>query len=847
MPPIRRLLRWALLAFAGVALLGLLAIGLLYFLIVPKLPDVDTLRTVELQEPLYVHARDGKLIALFGETRRYPVEIEDVPEDIKQAFIAIEDNRFYEHPGVDYKGVARAIWLLATTDDERVPGGSTITQQVARQFYLTSEYSYTRKLAEMLLALKMERELTKDEIFELYLNKSFFGNRSYGIAAAAEFYYGKSLPELTLDEVATLAGTPKFPSSGNPVSNPERNRIRRDYIVQRMAELGFITEARMRAAQAAPMHAEPHERPIEAYAPYVAEMVRQEMIERFGEDVLVRGYHVTTTIDPVLQAAADQAIRTGLAEYDHRHGWRGAEREIELPPGATAAEAAAYLRTVDSQNGLLPALVLATDGPRARLVLRDGREIELDAAASKWTGRSPGALLARGDLVRVRLVVEPAAEGDAGAESAGLPAVVGEDVPLPDDGEARYELEQLPQAQVALVSLDADNGALLALSGGFSFNGSKFNRATQARRQPGSSFKPFLYAAAFERGFNPASIVLDAPVVFRDRAGNVWRPQNDSGDFKGPMRLREALVQSRNLVSVRLLDAIGVDYARKYISHFGFDEEELPPNLSMSLGTASVHPMTVARGFSAFVNGGFRIAPWFIDEVRDRDGSLVYKAQPAVACPSCAPGATAGEEVRAANVVDGFNLGPPVPAPAAAPEPDAAGADDAAPAIAEDAVLAPRAIDERTAYQVNSMLRDVVQRGTGVRAKVLGRADVGGKTGSTNDHRDAWFSGFGADVVTTVWVGRDDFKGLGRGEYGGRAALPIWIDYMRVAIEGREPVPLEPPDGMVKVSVGPGGRLLPEGSTGLVEWVKTEDLERMQVATEYDADAATEEEAFDIF
>ena len=848
MPPIRRLLRWALLAFAGVALLGLLGAALLYFTIVPKLPDVDTLRSVELQEPLYVHARDGKLIALFGETRRYPVEIEEVPEDITQAFIAIEDNRFYEHPGVDYKGVARAIWLLATTDDERVPGGSTITQQVARQFYLTSEYSYTRKLAEMLLALKMERELSKDEIFELYLNKSFFGNRAYGIAAAAEFYYGKTLSELTLDEVATLAGTPKFPSSGNPVSNPERNRIRRDYIVQRMAELGFITEAEMREAQAAPMHAEPHERPIEAYAPYVAEMVRQEMIERFGEDVLVRGYHVTTTIAPELQAAADQAIRTGLAEYDHRHGWRGAEREIELPPDATTAEAATYLRTVDTQNGLLPALVLSTDGPRARLVLRDGREIELDAGSSRWTGRSPGALLARGDLVRVRLVVA-APEGEAAEGADATPVVaVGEDVPLPADEAAEYELEQLPQAQVALVSLDADNGALLALSGGFSFNGSKFNRATQATRQPGSSFKPFLYAAAFERGFNPASIVLDAPVVFRDRAGNVWRPQNDSGDFKGPMRLREALVQSRNLVSVRLLDAIGVDYARKYIAHFGFDEEDLPPNLSMSLGTADLHPITVAQGFSAFANGGYRITPWFIDEVRDRDGNLVYEAQPAVACPGCAPGATAGAEVRAANVVDGFNLGPPVAeAPAEEQAPDASAEGAETTGIAEGAVLAPRAIDERTAYQINSMLRDVVQRGTGVRAKVLGREDVGGKTGSTNDHRDAWFSGFGADVVTTVWVGRDDFKPLGRGEYGGRAALPIWIDYMRVALDGREPVPLEPPDGMVKVSVGAGGRLLPEGSTGLVEWVKTEDLDRMQVAPDYGEDAASEEEAFDIF
>ena len=839
MPPIRRLLRWALLAFAGVALLGLLAAGLLYFTIVPKLPDVDTLRSVELQEPMYVKARDGRLIALFGETRRYPVRIGEVPESIKQAFIAIEDNRFYDHPGVDYKGVVRAIWLLATTDDERVPGGSTITQQVARQFYLTSEYSYTRKLAEMLLALKMERELSKDEIFELYLNKSFFGNRAYGIAAAAEFYYGKTLDELTLDEVATLAGTPKFPSSGNPVSNPERNRIRRDYIVQRMAELGFITRAEMAAAQAAPMHAAPHERPIEAYAPYVAEMVRLEMIERFGEDVLVRGYHVTTTVDPVLQAAADQAIRTGLAEYDHRHGWRGPEREVELAPGATAADAVAHLRTVDSQNGLLPALVLSTEGPRARLVLRDGREIELGASASRWTGRSPGTLLERGDLVRVRIEVAPA----AAAPAEDIPVVVGEDVPLPDDAEATYTLEQLPQAQVALVSLDADNGALLALSGGFSFNGSKFNRATQARRQPGSSFKPFLYAAAFERGFNPASIVLDAPVVFRDRAGNVWRPQNDSGDFRGPMRLREALVQSRNLVSVRLLDAIGVDYARQYISHFGFDVEQLPPNLSMSLGTASVPPMTVARGFTAFVNGGFRITPWLIDEVRDRDGNLVYKAEPAIACPTCAPGATAGSEVRAANVVDGFNLGPPTPAPTGA----APAGTPAAPAVPDNAVLAPRAIDARTAYQVASMLRDVVQRGTGVRAKALGREDVGGKTGSTNEHRDAWFSGFGADVVTTVWVGRDDFKPLGRGEYGGRAALPIWIEYMRAALADRDVVALEPPDGMVQVSVGAGGRLLPGGGGGTVEWVKTEELDRMPVATEYSEDAAAEEEAFDIF
>jgi penicillin-binding protein 1A len=566
----RRLLRWALIASAGAALLGVLGLGLLYFLIAPKLPDVDALRNVELQEPLYVYSRDGRLMALFGETRRYPVDIEKVPDQVKQAFIAIEDARFYKHHGVDYKGVARAVWLLATTDAKRVPGGSTITQQVARQFFLSSEYSYTRKLAEMLLAMRMEQELTKDEIFELYLNKSFFGNRAYGVAAASEFYYGKTLDQLTLDEAATLASIPKFPSSGNPITNPDRARIRRDYVLQRMRELKYIDPAAEKAAQAAPMHATPHERPIEVYAPYVAEMVRQEMVARFGGDVLTKGYHVTTSIDPVLQAAADQAVRDGLATYDHRHGWRGAEKQVQLAGDEDADALRAHLRGIPVLGGLIPALVTGTRDGTAEVILADGSRIVLGAEASRWTSRTPGALLKRGDIVRVRRQLVEEKTGDQAAT------------------EPRYTLEQLPRAQTALVSMEAETGAIRALVGGHSFAASKFNRAQLARRQPGSSFKPFLYAAAFERGFNPASIVLDAPVVFRDRRGHIWRPQNDTGNFKGPMRLREALVQSRNLVSVRLLDAIGVDYARKYISHFGFDEASLPPNLSLSVGTASL-------------------------------------------------------------------------------------------------------------------------------------------------------------------------------------------------------------------------------------------------------------------
>jgi penicillin-binding protein 1A len=816
MPRFRRLLRWALAAILVLALLGAAALGALYYVISAELPDISTLRDTEMQEPLYVYAADGKLMAVFGESRRYPVQIDEVPVKLRQAFLAIEDARFYEHGGVDYRGTGRAIWLMATTGSLRVPGGSTITQQVARQFYLSPEVKIKRKLAEMLLAMRMEQELGKDEILALYLNKSFFGNRAYGVGAAAEFYYGKKLGELDLDEMASLAGIPKFPSSGNPISNPERAKVRRDYILERMAELGFVTPAEAAAAKAVPMHASPHEPPVEASAPYVAEMVRQEMIARYGPEAVTRGYRVTTTIDPVLQAGADLAVREGLRLYDHRHGWHGVEREVALPAGADDATLAKALAETSTNADLLPAIVAATaaDGS-AQVVLADARRVTLAPGSAKWANKNPAGLLKRGDVVRVRL---------------------GE-----KDGE--YLLDQVPRGQAALVSLDASTGALRALVGGYSFAGNKFNRATQARRQPGSSFKPFVYAAAFEKGFNPASIVLDAPVVFRDRRGNTWSPQNDGGGFRGPMRLREALVQSRNLVSVRMLDSIGVEFARNYITQFGFDQAELPPNLSMSLGTASLTPLSVARGYAVFANGGSLVSPWFIDEIRDRDGNVLHKESPAVACRTCATvGGRAG--AGGAQVVDGFNFGA-LPARNAG---DAATAEAAKPAEAPpaDAKIAPRAIDERTAYQLVSMMRDVVLRGTGAAARVLGREDVGGKTGSTNDHRDAWFGGFGGPYSTVVWVGRDDFRSLGYREYGGRAALPIWIDYMRVALKDQPVASNEPPEGMVKVYVDGSGRLSTSGG-GITEYVKVEDLERMQESLDlYGADEE-DEAAFDIF
>lgn len=843
MSRIRRFLRWALVGSTALIVLGAVAFGILYATISAKLPDVRTLRNVELQEPLYVYAYDGRLMAIFGETRRYPVDIAQVPVKIKQAFIAIEDNRFYQHHGVDYKGVSRAIWLvIKTRGSQRVAGGSTITQQVAKQFFLSSEYSYRRKFAEMLLAMKMERELSKDEIFELYLNKSFFGNRAYGIGAAAEFYYGKPLDQLSLDEVATLASIPKFPSSGNPITNPERARIRRDYVLTRMRELGFIDASAETSGQAVAMHASPHERPIEVYAPYVAEMVRLEMIARYGGDVLTKGYHVTTSIDPVLQAAADAAVREGLANYDHRHGWNKIEQHFDLAQDEDAATAAARLRGIPTQAGLMPAVVLGTGDGKAQMVLSDGTELNLAASSSRWTGRSPAALFNRGDLARIKRIDPPKPEATADA-----------DTPAPAEPAAppTYRVDQLPRAQSALVSLDYDTGALRAVVGGLSFAGNKFNRATQARRQPGSSFKPFVYAAAFERGFNPASIVMDAPMVFRDRRGHMWRPQNDGGNFAGPMRLREALVQSRNLISVRLLDSIGIDYARRYISHFGIDESMLPPNLSMSLGAASLPPMMIARGYAAFPNGGYRITPWFIGEVKDRDGKSVFKENPPTACHGCGIG-SAGKPVPASNVVGGFDLGPAAGANAGSKTADK-GKQVTAPvervALPANTVIAPRAIDARVAYQLVSMMRDVVQRGTGTAAKVLKREDVGGKTGSTNDHRDAWFSGFGGPYVTTVWVGRDDFRSLGYREYGGKAALPIWIDYMREALKDQPIASNDPPEGMVKVTVGAGGQLIEtSGSGGIVEYVKAEDLERMEAYVDYgQQDQAPAAESFDIF
>jgi len=812
-----RLLRYALyLALAG-ALLGGLAFGVAYWLISPRLPSVEMLKDVRLQVPLRIESVDGKLVATFGETKRTPVRISAVPARLKNAFLAAEDADFYNHSGIDLGGILRAVWLTVSTGSKHVAGGSTITQQVARMFFLSPEVSYTRKLSEIFLAFRIENALTKDDILELYLNKSFFGHRSYGVAAAAEFYYGKSLDQLSLAECAMLASIPKFPSTGNPLSRPQRARERRAYVLGRMLENHFISRADYEAAMSEEDAARPHEAPVEVDAPYFAELVRLEAIEKLGNDALTDGYRITTTLDSTLQEAADRAVRNGLMNYDQRHGWRGAEAHVELAADDGPARWSEVLAEHRTVGGLSPALVTASDRESATLFLADGSDAVLEQAALAWArphidedrrGAAPKGVadvLRRGDVVRVAR-----------------------------DDKGEWKLAQLPAAEAALVALDPNDGAVRSLVGGFSFQRSKFNRATQSARQPGSGFKPFLYSAAFDRGFTPASVLNDAPVQFPDpsRPDGVWTPKNDDDSFQGPIRLREALVKSVNLVSVRLLDAIGVRYAREYITRFGFAPEQIPENLSMALGTAAVAPIAMARGYAVFANGGHLVDPYLIVQIRDRDGKVVYQAEPATVCSTCTDDA---QPAATADGGDGGTLALIGSAHAA----DAPGGTH----------VAPQTIDPRNAYLVASLMRDVVRRGTGSAAMSLKRNDLAGKTGTTNDHRDAWFTGFNARLVTSCWVGFDDFGSLGRGEFGAKAALPIWIDFMRVALKDVPEQPFDMPPGIAKVRIDAASGLLAAADDpgAILEVMKTEDATRLATQPAQSDESSEQHEAYDVF
>ena len=837
----KRLLRWALvLAFSGL-LLAVIAVGVAYWLIAPRLPSVAVLKDYHMQVPLRVLSADGKLIASFGETRRIPVDIENVPDRLKHAVLSAEDADFYHHPGVDWHGIARAAWHVIVTGGDKGSGGSTITQQVARNFFLSPEKLYSRKITEIFIALRIEHELTKDQILELYLNKMFLGHRSYGVGAAAEYYYGKTLDQLTVAECALIASTFQLPSAVNPINSPKRAIARRNWVLSEMLRHDYITKAVYEQAIAEPNHAYPHEQPIEVDAPYLAEMVRRQVLDRFGNDALTEGYVVRTTVQSGRQQAAVEALRDGLVAYDHRHGWRGPEAHQDLPANAGESEFDNLLSSYGIISGMQPGLVTASDAKQATVYLPSHESVILDLAAVAWArphinddrvGAAPtkvDSVLKRGDIIR-----------------------------LSRDDKGDWQLAQIPAAQSALTSINPEDGSIQALVGGFNFVRSKFNRAVMAARQPGSSFKPYLYSGAFDRGFTPASIINDAPLALPDpsKPNGIWTPANDDGKFAGPMRLREALVQSKNLVSIRLLDAIGVRYMREYATRFGFLPDAIPANLSMALGTASVSPMSMARGYAVFANGGYLVTPYFIHEIDDRNGKPVYVANPARACRNCQerlldtrpPGPPPADmNPTPANNLVGTD-GPPAESSSVDGVGEAVLPADVHGDIAHPPVLAPRVLEARNDYLITSLMKDVILRGTGSAARALDRADLAGKTGSTNDHRDAWFVGFNGDLSTAVWVGFDDYSSLGRGEFGAKAALPIWMEFMGNALKGLplNALPMPPGISTVRINRQSGLPTSADDPDGMDEMFKVEDIDRLrsQAAQKKEQD---QQHAYDIF
>ncbi len=748
-----RLLRffcWSCLAvFCGVVL----SFSGAFLYLSPSLPSVESLRSVQLQIPLRVYSSDAKLIAEFGEMRRSPIAFADIPEDFISALLAAEDDNFANHYGVDVKSLMRAATQLLKRGQIQT-GGSTITMQVAKNFFLTSERSFSRKINEILLALQIERELSKNEILELYVNKIYLGNRAYGIEAAAQVYYGKSIRDVSLAEMAMIAGLPKAPSRFNPLANPKRALERRDWILGRMYGLGRIDKSGYEQALAEPINVSFHVPPPELIAPYIAEMARAEMVGRFGSAAYTEGFNVTTTAISDLQTAANTAVRDGLITYDQRHGYRGPENRF---PDINKDSWLVELSKLTTRGGLEPAVVTTVEKSGILVLLKNGEELAVAWDTMKWARpllntnsqgarpQKPADVTQVGDLIRVQRL---------------------------EDGSLRFV--QIPTAQSALVSLDPNDGAIRALVGGFSFEQSNYNRAIQAKRQPGSSFKPFIYSAALDQGYTAATLVNDAPIVFaEDDLSQVWRPKNDNNTFLGPIRLREALYRSRNLVSIRLLQDLGIENTLSYIEKFGFERKDLPPNLSLALGTASLTPMEITEGWSTFANGGYKIEPYLIERIQDRNGNLVFNANPAQT--------PAGIEKRAQTLFE-------------SPEPLA---------LTDAPVTAERIIDERTAFIMTSMLQDVIKRGTGRRALALGRDDLAGKTGTTNESKDSWFSGYNADYITTVWAGFDQPESLGRNEYGGTVALPIWMSYMAVALKDKPSHLLAEPDGLLTLRIDP--------------------------------------------
>lgn len=784
----RRLARW-LIVLTGLALIatisGVAAVIGAYYFVSPGLPAAETIRDIPLQIPLRIFSRDGHLISEIGQRRRVLIEFDDLPIHVVRAFIAAEDRRFFAHPGVDYQGTLRALLRLARYG-KISGGGSTLTQQLARDYFLTREQTFARKLKEAFLAYKIEQAFSKEQIMALFLNKMFFGQRAYGVAAAAQVYFNKSLDELSVGEAATLAGVLPAPSDYNPVRNPIAAEARRAYVLGRMLDLDYIDEAAYEQGVAEPMESQLHGAAVELNAPYVAEMVRREMLTRYGEETYTAGYQVVTSLDSRLQRSANYALRNGLLEFTRRRGYRGAIDEIELTPELLEtpfSEWPVEIRQTLGQyapGGLSVALVTAVnDDNSASIVLADGEQAIIPWAGISW---------ARPFIDRETAGAEPETVADV--------LKIGDVIHIMPTTIGIWALADAPEAQGAIVSMDPADGAITSLVGGFDFAMTKFNRVTQAQRQPGSSFKPFIYSAALAHGNTAATIVLDAPVVINSsELEAVWRPINYSGRFYGPTRLREALVRSMNLVSVRLLlFETGIGNAVRHIAKFGFGDAALPRNGSLALGGGSVSPLDMAQGYATIANGGHAISSYVIDAIYGADGQTLYRAEPAVVCERCVAEPAdkyAGDTFDDMSLEEMANV-------ALSYQPDAR----AAPDLFADINLAPRAIPVQNVYLIQDMMRDVIRRGTGRRALVLGRRDLSGKTGTSNDRRDAWFGGFNSDLASIVWVGYDDDLPLGPGEEGSRTALPIWIEFLRVALAGVAENQMPMPDGLTTVRIG---------------------------------------------
>ncbi|HHF5091932.1 TPA: penicillin-binding protein 1A [Haemophilus influenzae] len=799
-------------------ILGLVAGGMLYFHLKSELPSVETLKTVELQQPMQIYTADGKLIGEVGEQRRIPVKLADVPQRLIDAFLATEDSRFYDHHGLDPIGIARALFV-AVSNGGASQGASTITQQLARNFFLTSEKTIIRKAREAVLAVEIENTLNKQEILELYLNKIFLGYRSYGVAAAAQTYFGKSLNELTLSEMAIIAGLPKAPSTMNPLYSLKRSEERRNVVLSRMLDEKYISKEEYDAALKEPIVASYHGAKFEFRADYVTEMVRQEMVRRFGEEnAYTSGYKVFTTVLSKDQAEAQKAVRNNLIDYDMRHGYRGGaplwqKNEVAWDNDRIVG----FLRKLPDSEPFIPAAVIGIAKGGADILLASGEKMTLSSNAMRWTGRSN-------------------------------PVKVGEQIWIRQRANGEWQLGQIPSANSALVSLNSDNGAIEAVVGGFSYEQSKFNRATQSLVQVGSSIKPFIYAAALEKGLTLSSVLQDSPISIQKPGQKMWQPKNSPDRYDGPMRLRVGLGQSKNMIAIRAIQTAGIDFTAEFLQRFGFKRDQYFASEALALGAASFTPLEMARAYAVFDNGGFLIEPYIIEKIQDNTGKDLFIANPKIACIECHDipviyGETKDKINGFANIPLGENALKPTDDSTNGEEldqqpetvPELPELQSNFTALKEDAIdlmaaaknasskieYAPRVISGELAFLIRSALNTAIYgeqgldwKGTSWRiAQSIKRSDIGGKTGTTNSSKVAWYAGFGANLVTTTYVGFDDNKRvLGRGEAGAKTAMPAWITYMKTALSDKPERKLSLPPKIVEKNIDTlTGLLSPNG------------------------------------